>query len=43
MYHKALKTQRVSLGASHTLHPMERGTSLRHIRAALGHNSRNLY
>jgi site-specific recombinase XerD len=39
MYRKALKTPRVSLGASHTLYPMERETSLRHIRAALGHNS----
>jgi len=39
MYRKALKTPRVSLGASHTLYPMELGTSLRHIRATLGHNS----
>jgi site-specific recombinase XerD len=39
MYRKALKTPRVSLRASHTLYPMKRGTSLRHIRAALGHNS----
>jgi site-specific recombinase XerD len=39
MHRKALKTPKVSLGASHTFYPVERGTSLRHIRAALGHNS----
>jgi len=39
MYRKALKAPRVSLGAPHKLYPMERGTSLRHIRVALGHNS----
>jgi hypothetical protein len=38
MYRKALKTPRVSLGVSHTFYPVERGTSLRHIGAALGHN-----
>jgi hypothetical protein len=39
MYLKALKTPRVSLDASHALYPMEWVSSLRHIRAALGHNS----
>jgi site-specific recombinase XerD len=39
MYSKALKTPKVSLGASYTLYPTERGTSIRHIRTVLGHNS----
>jgi hypothetical protein len=38
MYRKALKAPTLNIGASHTLYPMERGTSLRHIRAALTHN-----
>jgi site-specific recombinase XerD len=39
MYRKALKAPTLNIGASHTLYPMERGTSLRHIQIALGHNN----
>ncbi|PKG42488.1 hypothetical protein [Psychroflexus sp. MES1-P1E] len=39
MYRKALKAPTLCPGAPHTLYPMERGTSLRHIQDALDHNS----